>query len=216
MSALRGAGRRTAWTVSAALLVGTLAACSGSAGTADPGPGAAASSSAATAPPAGSTETASSPGGTPTRDAEPTDAEPTDAEETGDAGPTDAGPTDAGPTDAGPTDAVTDAPVEVDPASRHSVVLSFATVGPDGSAVEASGSVPGLIEDGGRCVLVLSLPGRADVTAEGEAFADAQSTSCGLLTVPLDRLSAGTWTARLDYRSDASSGSSDGVGVVVP
>ncbi len=131
------------------------------------------------------------------------------------AGDTGAGATAPPAGDTGPA-AVTDAPVDVDPGSGLDVVVSFAAVGPGGDAVEASGSVPGLVEDGGRCVLVLRRDGRDDVTAEGAASADAQSTSCGLLAVPLDRLAPGAWTARLDYRSDESSGSSDDVEVVVP
>ncbi len=48
------------------------------------------------------------------------------------------------------------------------------------------------------------------------AFADAQSTSCALLSVPVDRLAPGEWTARLDYRSDTSAGSSSAQTVDVP
>jgi len=109
-----------------------------------------------------------------------------------------------------------DATVDVEPGSDPEVFVSLAAVEPGTGAVEVSGFVPGLAEDGGRCVLVLSRAGRDDVTVEGEAFADAQSTSCALLSVPVDRLTSGSWTARLDYRSDSSSGSSADVTVDVP
>lgn len=185
MSTPRSLVRRTAVAVTAALLVGPLAACSGS-GDREAGAGTTAASSSSVPVPSGAaTATALS-----------ADTSPTDRPE--------------------PTDVATDPPAAVDPGSGLDVVLSFATVDPGGTAVEASGSVPGLVEDGGRCVLVLGRAGRDDVSVEGDAFADAQATSCPLLSVPVDRLSPGTWTARLDYRSDTSSGSSPDVDVVVP
>jgi hypothetical protein len=187
MSAPRPLARRTAWAVSAALLVGPLASCSGSPG-AGAGAGTTAASSSATSTSAsatGATETASSPSPSSTDRPEPTDV-------------------------------ATDPPAAVDPGSGLDVVVSSAGVDPGGGALEVSGFVPGLVEDGGRCVLVLSRAGEDDVSVEQEALGDAQSTSCGLLSVPVDRLSPGTWTARLDYRSDDSSGSSDDVEVVVP
>ncbi|GAB3311776.1 hypothetical protein GCM10027451_23980 [Geodermatophilus aquaeductus] len=185
MSASRSRVRRTAWAVSAALLVGPLAACSGSGEPAAGSGTTAASSSSAPASSGAATETASTPGPSTTDRPEPTDV-------------------------------ATDAPVELEPGDDLEVVVSFASVEPGSGAVEASGYVPGLVEDGGRCTLVLSRAGRSDVSVEGEAFADAQSTSCALLSVPADRLAPGTWTARLDYRSDSSSGSSPDVEVVVP
>jgi hypothetical protein len=120
--------------------------------------------------------------------------------------------------DAEPTAVATDPPVDTSGSgsSDLEVVVSYAAVEPGGGAVEVSGFVPGVVEDGGRCVLVLGRTGRDDVIVEGQAFADAQSTSCALLSVPVDRLAPGAWTARLDYRSDTSAGSSAPQTVDVP
>lgn len=125
---------------------------------------------------------------------------------------------DTGGTDSEPTDVATDPPVDGSGSgsSDLDVVVSSAAVEPGGGAVEVSGFVPGVVEDGGRCVLVLSRAGTDVVSVAGEAFADAQSTSCALLSVPVDRLAPGEWTARLDYRSDASAGSSSPQTVDVP
>ncbi len=193
MSRSRTTARRTVWALSAAVLVGPLAACSGSADTGASGGVTAVPSTTVTAGPTTATGPASS------LDASPTGETATDR---------------TGETD--PTDVATDTPVGVEPGTGLDVVVSFVALEPGGRAVEASGSLPGLIEDGGRCVLVLSREGRDDVSAEVPASADAQSTSCGLLSVPVDRLSPGTWTARLDYRSAGSSGSSADVTVDVP
>ncbi|MGY1783998.1 hypothetical protein [Geodermatophilus sp. SYSU D00698] len=123
---------------------------------------------------------------------------------------------DQAPDHAEPTDVATDEPVEVEAGSNVDVVVSYAGVEPGGTALEVAGFVPGLNENGGRCVLVLSRSGQGEVSVGGEAFADAQSTSCVPLSVPIGQLSAGTWTVRLDYRSDATSGSSNEMEVVVP
>jgi hypothetical protein len=203
MSALRRAVRTLAWAIAATFLVAPLAACSGSP---DTGAGAgAASSGTASAPATGATGT----------EATGTGSTATGSMATGSTG-TGPAPGTSPAERPEPTHVATDAPDGVQPGDDLDVVVSFAAVEPGNGAVEASGYVPGLVEDGGRCVLVLSRTGRADVSVEGEAFADAQSTSCALLSVPVGRLSSGTWTARLDYRSAGSSGSSPDVDVVVP
>lgn len=121
------------------------------------------------------------------------------------------------PTDSpGPADVANDAPVEDEPGSDVDVVVSYAGVEPGGTAVEVAGFVTGLVEAGGRCSLVLNRSGHDERHVDGEAVPDAQSTSCALLSVPVDRLAPGTWTARLEYRSGTSSGSSDEVPVVIP
>ncbi|TFV53596.1 hypothetical protein [Blastococcus sp. TF02A-35] len=147
----------------------------------------------------------------------PSSADPAPTAAAGTTSPSAGAPVAADPgDDAEPTDVAGDAPVEAGPGADQEVVVSHAAVGPAGDAVEVSGFVPGLVEDGGRCVLVLGRTGHTDVTVEDEAFAEAQSTACALLSVPVDRLAPGVWTARLDYRSDVSSGSSEDVEVVVP
>ncbi|SDC06005.1 hypothetical protein SAMN05660690_0385 [Geodermatophilus telluris] len=199
MSAARTAVRRAAWTVSAALLLGPLAACSGPADT-EAATGTTTPSSSSAAADAGTTGTVPAP------------------DASADGGTADDGAADG---EAEPTFVATDPPrgsgTDEDAGSSDvDVVVSYAGVEPGSSAVEVAGFVAGVVEDGGRCTLELSRSGAGDVTVEGDAVADAQTTSCGLLSVPLERLSPGTWTARLDYRSAASSGSSADVQVVVP
>lgn len=188
MSAQRTAPARVAWAVTATLL---LTGCSSSS---DPTGESAASPSSTTSTP-GATSAPSS-----------GDAAGQDPVE------------DTGGTDSEPTDVATDPPADGSGSgsSDLDVVVSYAAVEPGGGAVEVSGFVPGVVEDGGRCVLVLSRAGTDDVSVESEAFADAQSTSCALVSVPVERLAPGEWTARLDYRSDASAGSSSPQTVDVP
>ncbi len=192
MSARRTSAPRWAWAVTAALL---LTGCSSDTGDT--------TGDSIGEPAAGASSATPTPGATPapSSGADPAGQDPVE---------------DAGTTDSEPPAVATDPPVETAPGSDLEVVISFAAVEPGSDAVEASGFVPGLVEDGGRCVLVLGRAGQDDVSVEGEALADAGSTSCALLSVPLDRLVPGEWTARLDYRSDTSAGSSSPQPVDVP
>lgn len=72
---------------------------------------------------------------------------------------------------------------------------------------EVSGYVGGIIENGGTCTLTLEKSGQK-VTESKAAIADAQTTSCGLITVARNRLSPGNWTATLSYSSDNAEGTS--------
>lgn len=73
--------------------------------------------------------------------------------------------------------------------------------------VEIGGYVPGILENGGTCKLTLKNSGQ-EITESKVANPDAQSTSCGLITIVRSRLSAGTWTATLSYISSTSEGTS--------
>ncbi|OJV82130.1 MAG: hypothetical protein BGO37_03785 [Cellulomonas sp. 73-92] len=81
-------------------------------------------------------------------------------------------------------------------------------------AIEVSSFVP-VVEDGGTCTLTVTL-GSATVKVDGQAYADASSTSCGLLTVPAKDLSKGTWHADVSYGSPHTRGSSAPQPVEVP
>lgn len=83
-----------------------------------------------------------------------------------------------------------------------------------GSDMEFNGYVAGIIEKGGTCTITLA-SGGAKVTKSRESFDDAQNTSCGLIRVERNKLSAGTWQAVLSYESVKYSGSSDIVNVEV-
>lgn len=84
-----------------------------------------------------------------------------------------------------------------------------------GDQVEASGMVPGLVEDGGVCTLTLT-QGSTSRTVSGGTAAAQESTYCSLLTYPVQELGGGTWEATLTYASEKSYGVSDAASVVVP
>jgi hypothetical protein len=102
------------------------------------------------------------------------------------------------------------------PAPRTTdVVLSFAGWNGKTAAVEAGGYLSPVVESGGTCTLALTKGGHT-VTAVAPALADATTTSCGNLSVPRARLTAGTWSAVLRYASKTTAGASDPMPVTVP
>jgi hypothetical protein len=110
----------------------------------------------------------------------------------------------------------TSKPAETEaPAPSVEAVIVVANVDVDGAHATASGYVSGVIEDGGACTFVFhGEPG--EVTAESKGLADRASTSCGSVSVPIDQLQKGTWSVRLEYRSDDSEVVSEEVIVEVP
>jgi hypothetical protein len=107
-------------------------------------------------------------------------------------------------------EAVTDAPRP----STTDVVLSFAAWDESTGAVEASGYVSPVIENGGTCTLELEFEGRS-VSASAPAEADATTTTCGSLRVASEELAPGRWTAVLRYDSATTAGTSEPVTVEV-
>lgn len=95
------------------------------------------------------------------------------------------------------------------------VVLSYAGWEEGSRAVEAGGYVTPVVEDGGSCTLELTAGGLTR-SVSVEAVADATTTVCPGLAVPGDELAPGTWTLRLQYSSDTTTGSSQPVDVEVP
>lgn len=85
-------------------------------------------------------------------------------------------------------------------------VISY--VGQYDASVESSAYIPGVFENGGTCKLVLENSSSATVIKTGNAVADAQNTRCELFTFAAKELNPGTWSARIDYESSASRGSS--------
>lgn len=85
--------------------------------------------------------------------------------------------------------------------------ISYAGPGTDPSTIEVAGFVPQVIEEGGTCTATIPATG---VSVQAPAYADATSTSCGLLVLPV--APAGQ-TVVLTYSSDASTGVSDPVQV---
>jgi hypothetical protein len=96
------------------------------------------------------------------------------------------------------------------------VQISYGAVDAATNAVEVGGIVTGVVEDDGRCALVLRRPGQTDVRVEGAAVPDVTSTACARLAAPVDGLAPGTWTAQLEYRSGASAGTSAELPIEIP
>ncbi len=83
-----------------------------------------------------------------------------------------------------------------------------------GSDFEANGRVPGVIESDGTCTLTLIKDGKS-VSTKRTALANAQDTTCGLMTLKFSSLTAGDWKAILSYSSSKSQGSSSAIVVKV-
>ena len=107
----------------------------------------------------------------------------------------------------------TDAP-DVVTTAEVPVTITYFGWSPDEREVQLAGFVGGVVEEGGVCTLTLT-KGGATVTGDRKALADAATTSCGELSVPGDKLSAGTWRAVLSYASEGHNGTSEAVDVEV-
>jgi hypothetical protein len=103
------------------------------------------------------------------------------------------------------------------PATGGSVGVALNFVGWEQSsdAVEASGFVSGVVEDGGTCRVTLTR-GQHSVVAETRGQADATTTVCPSVSLGGDQLSAGAWKAVLSYESGTSTGVSAPLEVEVP
>lgn len=75
-----------------------------------------------------------------------------------------------------------------------------------GSDFEANGRVAGIIESDGTCTLTL-IKGEESVSTKRTALANAQDTTCGLMTIKFGSLTTGDWKAILSYSSSKSQGS---------
>lgn len=89
-------------------------------------------------------------------------------------------------------------PLEIEP------VIVVAGIDVDGLHVSSSGYVAGIVEDGGTCTFTFSGSGAStDVSSVGRS--DVRTTSCGLVQVPIEAFSRGTWTVMVTYSSEAVS-----------
>lgn len=86
-------------------------------------------------------------------------------------------------------------------------LITFAGPGTDPDTIEVVGFLPDVIEEGGTCTASIL---DTSVSADAPAYADASSTSCGLIV--LDVAPAGQ-TVVLEYASQLSTGTSDPVAV---
>lgn len=78
---------------------------------------------------------------------------------------------------------------------------------PQTKDVRVVGFVPGIYEDSGTCTFTLQNNAKK-VTKTTTSSKDAQTTSCGAVTVPYAELGPGNWNIMLSYSSASSAGNS--------
>lgn len=79
---------------------------------------------------------------------------------------------------------------------------------------EVGSYVQGIVEDGGTCTLTMVRSSQM-VSESKTASADAQTTSCGWISIDGSRLSAGDWSATISYNSVTSRGTSSAVTISI-
>lgn len=110
----------------------------------------------------------------------------------------------------------TPGPEETPDETEPDVVIVFAELEPDRSAVSVSSYVSGLIEEGGQCAAILTLDG-VDYTAESEGLADKGTTSCGVLSIPSTDIPRGEGELHVRYTAqDGRVLESERQGVILP
>ena len=94
------------------------------------------------------------------------------------------------------------------------VVVTYWNWDSTAGAVQVSGYVDGVTEDGGACTLTLRREG-TELTGKGDALSDASTTSCGTISVTVPAGNAGDWQGVLDYRSSSGHSRSEPFTVTV-
>lgn len=113
------------------------------------------------------------------------------------------------------TPAPTVAPSPTTTPGTADVDVVIVTIGVEAGAIEASGLVASSPEDGGTCRLEAT-QGGLTLSAESASSRGPESNFCGLLVIPADQLSGGSWSVTLGYTSPTSTGRSDPAIVEVP
>lgn len=99
---------------------------------------------------------------------------------------------------------------------KRVVTVTISTWAQKDGAITVNGFVSGVVEDGGTCTLTMtSAANGKQVTASRTAIANVTNTSCGESSVPVSKLSTGSWQAVLVYSSSTSSGQSSPVTIDV-
>jgi hypothetical protein len=99
---------------------------------------------------------------------------------------------------------------------KREVTVTISTWAQKDGAITVNGFVGGVVEDGGTCTLTMTFAATGkQVTTSRTAIANVTNTSCGESTVPVSKLSSGSWHAVLAYSSSASSGQSSPVTIDV-
>lgn len=79
-----------------------------------------------------------------------------------------------------------------------------------GDQVEVRAYVPGVIEDGGTCMLTAKQDGQTTITRKSAGIRDASNTGCEAFKVPVKDFGAtGRWSVTVSYESAKAAGSSD-------
>lgn len=93
--------------------------------------------------------------------------------------------------------------------STQSVKPLITYSGQDGSEIEVISYVPGISEDGGKCILVLTR-GSDTVTREVSANRNSRTTDCEAFKLQRsDFISGGDWGLIVTYESSSTKGESD-------
>ncbi len=108
-----------------------------------------------------------------------------------------------------PTDQNTTPDSSTPTTDKRAVVVNISTWTQKDGNIEVNGYATGVVEDGGTCTLTLTAESNGkQVSASRTAIANASNTSCGVNSIPVGSLFAGTWIATLTYSSPTSSGQS--------
>ena len=95
----------------------------------------------------------------------------------------------------------------VPPSPNVTPIISY--VGQYDAAIEASGFVSSILEDGGTCTLTVT-KNDVKISKSVSAQRDAQTTKCDLFMFPAKELIVkGEWSATITYESASSSGTSE-------
>lgn len=93
-------------------------------------------------------------------------------------------------------------------------VISSWGQNPQTKDIEVSAFVSDVYEEGGTCTLTLERNGQK-VSEAKSAILNAQNISCGFITISRNKLTAGTWQARVSYSSANAEGTSQAVSLEV-
>jgi hypothetical protein len=108
-------------------------------------------------------------------------------------------PTSIAPSTGSP---VPDDPSTIPPKPTASGIVPAVTVAGvdvDGLTVSASGFVAGVVEDGGECSFDFASDAGQTAVASSTGIVNVDTTSCGLVQLPISDFSRGSWTVVLTY-----------------
>jgi hypothetical protein len=95
--------------------------------------------------------------------------------------------------------------------TKKRVTVDITTWAQKSSSLDVNGFANGVVEEGGICTLALVYKSDSTqrVVQSRPAEANASNTTCGVISVPLSKLRAGTWNATLSYSSATATGTSE-------